>query len=66
MIEEITSELVMLLIEEKGYSMEKAFNAVYNSDTFTRLTNLRTELFSQSTPYVYEFLENELLTGKVQ
>ena len=66
MIEEITSEMVMLLIEEQGFSMREALNCVYNSDTYARLSNLRTGLFSQSTPYVYEYLKNEILTGKMQ
>ena len=56
MIEEISKEIVLLLMEE---------HTLYTSDTYAKLTNLRTGLFSQSTAYVYEYLEHELATGKM-
>ena len=52
MIEEISKEIV-------------ALRTLYTSDTYAKLTNLRTGLFSQSTAYVYEYLEHELATGKM-
>lgn len=65
MIEEISKEIIILLMEERGLSMKEAFDTLYNSDTYRRLSNTETGLFSQSTPYVYEYLVNEIETGKM-
>ena len=65
MIEEISKDIVLLLMEEQGMSLEEAMRALYTSDTYDRLSNLRTGLYAQSTAYVYEYLEKELATGKI-
>ena len=65
MIEEISKEIVWLLIQEHQMDMDEALRALYTSDTYARLINLNTGLYSQSTAYVYEYLERELATGKV-
>lgn len=65
MIEELVKELVLRLISERGMSMKEAFDTVYNSETYTKILDVRTGLFSQSTVYVYSILETEILTGKI-
>ena len=65
MIEELVKELALRLISERGMSMSEALDMLYNSETYTKILDLRTGLFSQSTAYVYSFLETELLTGKL-
>ena len=65
MIEEISKDIVLLLMEEQGMSLEEAMRTLYTSDTYDRLSNLRTGLYTQSTAYVYEYLEKELATGKI-
>lgn len=65
MIEELSKEIVLLLMEEHGMDLKEALRTLYTSDTYAKLTNLRTGLFSQSTAYVYEYLEHELATGKM-
>lgn len=65
MIEEISKDMVLLLMEEHGMTMEEALRTVYTSDTYSRLSDLKTGLYAQSTPYVYEYLETELATGKM-
>lgn len=65
MMEEIAKEMVLLLIEEQHVDMRQALHLVYTSDTYARLTDVRTGLYAQSTAYVYEYLEKELLTGKM-
>ena len=65
MIEEITSDMVMWLTEEEGMDVKDALRSVYNSDTYDRLQNLRTGLYTQSSPYVYEYLQNEMKTGRM-
>lgn len=65
MIEEISKEIVLLLMEEHRMDMGEALKTLYTSDTYTRLINLETGLYAQSTAYVYEYLEKELATGKM-
>lgn len=65
MIEEISKEIVLLLMEEYRMDMSEALRALYTSDTYSRLINLGTGLYTQSTAYVYEYLEKELTTGKM-
>ena len=65
MIEELVKELALRLMEERGLTMKKALDTIYNSDTYGKVLDIRTGLFSQSTVYVYSILENETLTGKI-
>ena len=64
-IEELLKELALRLMEERGLGLKEALDAVYNSDTYAKVLDLRTGLYSQSTAYVYSFLEKERLTGKI-
>jgi len=45
--------------------MTEALGLVYNSDTYEKILDLETGLFSQSTAYVYEILVRELTEGKI-
>lgn len=65
MIEELVKELTLRLMDERNLTMKQALDIVYNSETFTKVLDLRTGLFSQSTAYVYSILETEILTGKI-
>ena len=65
MIEELVKELALRLMEERGMTMKQALDTIYNSETYTKIIDLRTSLFSQSTAYVYSILETEILTGKL-
>lgn len=65
MIEELVKELALRLISERGMSMRDALDTIYNSDTYSKILDLKTGLFSQSTAYVYSILDTEILTGKI-
>lgn len=65
LIEEMTREIIIYLMQDFGYDMDKAFEIFYNSETFERLNNIQSGLYYQSSGYVYSFLKEELLTGKV-
>ena len=65
LIEEMTREIIIYLMQDFGYDMDKAVEIFYNSDTFERLNNIQSGLYYQSSGYVYSFLKEELLTGKV-
>ena len=66
MIEELVRGLALRLIEERGMTIKQALDTVYNSETYTKVLDLHTGLYSQSTAYVYSILEAEILTGKLR
>ena len=65
MIESISKDIVLLLIKEQGMSLSDALHTLYTSDTYTKLQDTKTGLYSQSTAYNYEYLVNEIKTGKM-
>ena len=60
MQEDMYAELIQILMEKYGYTLEKAMDTLYNSETFARLQNADTGLYYQSPGYVYSFLNSKL------
>lgn len=60
MKEHITKCLIVMLMEREGVSIREAFDIVYNSVTFAKLSDPETGLFFQSPGYVYSYLESEI------
>ena len=60
MKEEIVKDMIARLMEERGFSMQDAFDAVYTSRLFEKLSDPKTGLYFQSSGYVYSFLIEEL------
>ena len=60
MQEDMYAELIQILMEKYSYTLEKAMDTLYNSETFARLQNADTGLNYQSPGYVYSFLNSEL------
>ncbi len=60
MKEGIVTDVIRFLMEEKGYSLGMAMSCMYDSNTFSLLNNPETDLFSQSSRYVYNVLLKEL------
>lgn len=48
------------LMEERGLSMKDAFDAVYTSRLFEKLSNPKTGLYFQSSGYVYSIWIEEI------
>ena len=63
MMECMTKDLVLLLMERRHIDMETALETLYTSDTFAKLKDSRSGLYFQSPLYVYDFLEKEIETG---
>lgn len=61
-IECLTQDLVRLLMEERGLSIEQAMEAVYASHTYEKVEDQRTGLYYQSAVYVADMLQEELNT----
>ena len=59
-IECLTNELVAMLMEERGLTMEQAMDTVYSSHTFEKVERASTGLFYQGSVYVMDMLEEEL------
>ena len=60
MKEEIVKDMISRLMEERDFSLQQAFDAVYTSHLFEKLSDPKTGLFFQSSGYVYSFLLEEL------
>lgn len=60
MKEEIVKDLISRLMEERGVTMQEAFDIVYQSRLFEKLNNPNTGLYFQSSGYVYSYLQDEL------
>ena len=60
MKEEIVKDLIARLMEERGITMQEAFDIVYQSRLFEKLNNPNTGLYFQSSGYVYSYLQDEL------
>lgn len=62
-VESVTADLVVLLMERLGMDLQTALDTVYTSDTFVKLSDPTTELYYQSPYYIYSYLETEIKTG---
>lgn len=60
MKEEIVKDMISCLMEERRLSLQQAFDVVYTSRLFEKLSNPKTGLFFQSSGYVYSYLLEEL------
>lgn len=59
MVEDMTSDLVRLVMEREGISMPDAFNKVYTSSIFAALHNPDSLLYFQSPGYVYACMNSK-------
>lgn len=64
-IECLTSDLILLLMDEYGWDMKRAFDELYSSQTFARLNDSECGLYFEGAVYVFQFLKSEIETGKI-
>lgn len=60
MIETLTRELIVRLMESHSLSMREAMEIVFRSKTYVALNNLGSGLYFQSPTYLYDTLLQEL------
>lgn len=60
LIDHVISEMTQYLMEDYGYTLEKALDIVYGSKTVELLQIEEGELYVQSPAYVYDMLLHEL------
>ncbi len=66
MLEGMTRDLAVLLIDRRNMSMTDALDTVYNSETYEKLSDPRSGLYFQAPGYVYDFIDKEIEYGKMQ
>lgn len=54
MIESLTRDVVVFLMEERGLSMREAMDVFCSSRTFNALSNPETGLYFQSSAYIFD------------
>ena len=64
LIQNLSTDLTAILVEEQSKSIEQALNIVYNSITFEKICDVRTGLYQESAGYNYDMLQDELRYGK--
>lgn len=60
MKEEIVKDMIARLMDDRGLTMQQAFDVVYTSRLFEKLSDPKTGLYFQSSGYVYSFLTDEI------
>lgn len=63
--EGLTSDIVQFLMKDYGLDMQTALRTLYDSDTYSKISDPSTGLYFQGSRYVYSYLQNELKTGMV-
>ncbi len=53
MVEDMTTDLISLVMEREGATMPEAFHKVYTSPLYDVLRNPKSQLYYQSPGYVY-------------
>lgn len=65
LVEDITTNIILYLMEDKGYDLYTALKEFYNSETFAKLSDEATELYIEGPTYVYNVLKDEMKYGKL-
>ena len=61
----ITPGIINLLMENRGLTVEEAFETLYNSKLYEALEEEGTKVWRLSYPLLYDLLIEELDTGKI-
>lgn len=65
LVENLSTELVAMLMKIYGWDMKKALDELYASDTYKRLCDPECGLYYQGVVYVFSFLRNEIENGTI-
>ncbi len=66
LVDKTIDDMTSYLIQDRKLGIEQAIDFIYNSETYQKLMNSKTELYVQSSAYIYQLLENEYKTGKFE
>ena len=60
LIECLSEDLIAMLIEKYDYSLDEAADVLYKSNTYRLIENIDSELYYQSSVYVFDMLKEEI------
>lgn len=63
--EGLASDMVQFLMKDYSLDIQTALSVLYDSDTYSKISDPSTGLYFQGSRYVYSYLQNELKTGMV-
>lgn len=63
LVEGITTDIIMYLMEDADYDLPTALKEFYNSETYEKLSDEATGLYIESSAYVYEIFKDEMRYG---
>ena len=66
MLEGMTRDLAVMLMERRKMPMTDALDTLYNSETYEKLSDPRSGLYFQALGYVYDFLDKEIEYGRME
>ena len=66
MLEGMTRDLAVMLMERRKMPMTDALDTLYNSETYEKLSDPRSGLYFQGPGYVYDFLDKEIEYGRME
>jgi len=59
LVEFITQDIIVKLVQEKALEVKQAMNEFYSSATFEKLQDYETGLYLEGTDYIYDLLKEE-------
>ena len=65
LMEGVTQDVIAYLVEEDNISIDRAMEALYNSEVFVKLSDEETGLYRESSAYVAALLRDELANGRI-
>lgn len=60
MVQSLAADLITLLVQEERMTMSEAFDALYQSNVFAKLSEPTTGLYYQAPRYVFSYLKEEM------
>ncbi len=64
-VECLAAELAEMLMSEYDWDIRRALDELYRSQTFAKLNDPECGLYYQGAVYIFQFLKNEIETGKL-
>lgn len=64
-VECLAAELAEMLMSEYDWDIRRALDELYRSQTFAKLHDPECGLYYQGAVYIFQFLKNEIETGKL-
>ncbi|MDE6787015.1 MAG: hypothetical protein K2J46_08260 [Muribaculaceae bacterium] len=61
--EGVASDIVQFLMKDYKIDLQTALSTLYESDTYSKISDPSTGLYFQGSRYVYTYLQNELKNG---